>query len=514
MARKISAEIVVPMQVDVDGAPNAYGPNDAMALDFELNAHEGARKSGKIVGYLTKADGRTPLVQGARDPCPGFYISTSGYFDKRNPRKEDPRRYVNAAEINYTLLARAARNAGVNLGDFCTVHSLRTGFTVYAIVGDTGNNSGAEGSFALLRRLGYHLIGGKSGGEDQSKIVVRFFAGTNPDQLFFFHQTELEARARALNLDIDFSDHHAGDPGKLVLDAIATTGTNLRIVSNAPPVPLARREAAPEYPGYLIKLDGDDKKSIRIIQRRLRDLGFTEPGKTGPRPLAVDGDFGTNTENAVKLFQARHTDLHGRALEIDGEVGSDTWGALFGRQAVYSSPPKISNRLIAQVLKVATLEIGMTEDPPASNRGERVEEYQRSAGVDPGEPWCVAFVYFCFERAAKKLSRSNPMRTSGCRTGSVLDLWCRAKQAKGVRVVASEAALDDPSLVKPGMVFIISTGGGHGHAGLVSKVIGNRLETIEGNTNAGGSREGIGVFRHDSRNIAGINRGFIDFSAA
>jgi hypothetical protein len=49
---------------------------------------------------------------------------------------------------------------------------------------------------------------------------------------------------------------------------------------------------------------------------------------------------------------------------------------------------------------------------------------------------------------------------------------------------------------------------------LVSNVIGNRLETIEGNTNAGGSREGIGVCRHSSRTIAGINRGFIDFSGA
>ena len=92
MARKISAEIIVPMKVDVDGAPNAYGPNNATALDYELNAHEGAVKSGKIVGYLTKSDGRTPVVQGRNDPCPGFYISTSGYTDKNNSRGDDPRR--------------------------------------------------------------------------------------------------------------------------------------------------------------------------------------------------------------------------------------------------------------------------------------------------------------------------------------------------------------------------------------------------------------------------------------
>ena len=55
------------------------------------------------------------------------------------------------------------------------------------------------------------------------------------------------------------------------------------------------------------------------------------------------------------------------------------------------------------------------------------------------------------------------------------------------------------------------TGGGNGHPGFVANVIGNRLGTIEGNTNDGGSREGIGVFRRTGRTIDSINRGFIGF---
>ena len=82
MAKRASVEITASMTIDVDGAPTAYGPDDSSALDYELNAHQGGppRKSKRIVGYLTRNDdGRTPIVQGADDPFPGFYISTTGY---------------------------------------------------------------------------------------------------------------------------------------------------------------------------------------------------------------------------------------------------------------------------------------------------------------------------------------------------------------------------------------------------------------------------------------------------
>src|ERR1700730_14003774 len=58
MRRKADKEIVVPMTVDVDGAPTSYGPDDRKALDYELNAHVGAKKSGAIVGYLVDKHGK------------------------------------------------------------------------------------------------------------------------------------------------------------------------------------------------------------------------------------------------------------------------------------------------------------------------------------------------------------------------------------------------------------------------------------------------------------------------
>jgi predicted nuclease of predicted toxin-antitoxin system len=162
-------------------------------------------------------------------------------------------------------------------------------------------------------------------------------------------------------------------------------------------------------------------------------------------------------------------------------------------------------------LEVAAGEIGVREDPPGSNHGRKVEQYQASVGVDPGEPWCAAFVYWCFATAASDLGVANPMKEKKCRTGSVVELWDRAN-ANGAKIVTRDAAFADPSRVLPGMVFVITMSGGHGHTGLVSKVTGNTLETIEGNTNDGGSREGIGVFRRNGRSIVSINRGFIAFS--
>ena len=78
-------------------------------------------------------------------------------------------------------------------------------------------------------------------------------------------------------------------------------------------------------------------------------------------------------------------------------------------------------------------------------------------------------------------------------------------------MTAAEAR-DDVRLVRPGQVFVLSSGGGLGHVGIVESVSAGVLATIEGNTNDGGSREGVGVFRRagaNGRKVVSINRGFV-----
>lgn len=256
------------------------------------------------------------------------------------------------------------------------------------------------------------------------------------------------------------------------------------------------------YPGRIVKRREKDKELVTALQRRLNEVGCG--------PIDVDGDFGDQTEGAVSLFQARHTDADGQPLVVDGEVGPLSWARLFGTQTIPQIiiPP---SDLATAVLDKARSQIGVMENPIGSNRGTEVDEYVRVTGLSPSGrfPWCVCFVFFCFREASKELGRDNPM----IQTAGVLDLWNRAGQKNRVTVVKAK---NNPSLVKPGQIFIIDTGtpGGSGHAGLVEQVAGGKLVTIEGNTNDGGSREGIGVFRRTQRKIVSINKGFVDFTAA
>jgi hypothetical protein len=195
-------EIVVKMDVDVDGAPNAYGPKGKKTLDVLKNARapKGSEHPGEIVGYMTDYTGGPPTVQKAGDPSPGYYVSQTDFADLNNKRMEDPRRYVDATRINYVVQGKVALDAGVQMGDFATVYSCRTGKTAYAIVADSGNDSGAEGSLALVQALGYPAKDGIDDSVDSKEIVVKYFPGSNPQKRFFKTQAELDQAAKKLGL--------------------------------------------------------------------------------------------------------------------------------------------------------------------------------------------------------------------------------------------------------------------------------------------------------------------------
>ena len=182
------------MDVDVDGAPTAYGPRGLKTLDTLADAHYKRRFWGPVVGFL-KEHGK-PVVQGPGDPAPGYYVSQTTFEDESRP-EHDPRRYVDATRVNYVVLGDEARHRGVTMGDFVVVHSASTRRTVFAIVGDDGNPSGDEGSLHLLQSLGFPFHDGRRESVEQRDIVVRFFPGSNPKHEFFRTQAALDRAARA-----------------------------------------------------------------------------------------------------------------------------------------------------------------------------------------------------------------------------------------------------------------------------------------------------------------------------
>lgn len=260
-------------------------------------------------------------------------------------------------------------------------------------------------------------------------------------------------------------------------------------------------QSVPSFPGRVIQLGSTLTAAVRAIQKRLNQVGC------GPVP--EDGVFNSQVFEAVELFQARNADATGAPLSIDGRVGPMTWAALFG--AVTVAPvAEPGSPLAREVLRVATAEIGVMEVPPGSNRGPRVDEYLKSVKLKPASgsyAWCAAFVFWCFRESAKALQIDNP----AVQTAGALDTWNQAGNRNIPRVAVREA-VEKPSLVQPGMVFVLGTSGGQGHVGIVKQVDGVVLTTIEGNTNDGGSREGVGVFLRKGRRIDQINRGFVDYT--
>jgi hypothetical protein len=147
-----------------------------------------------------------------------------------------------------------------------------------------------------------------------------------------------------------------------------------------------------------------------------------------------------------------------------------------------------------EALRIAQSQIGVQEMPKNSNAGEAVEKYLKSVGLGKGYAWCMAFVYWSVKEAACELNVENPL----AKTAGVLNMFNKMKPLR----------VSEP---QPGDFFIMDFGKGAGHTGFVEKILPNgRLQTIEGNTNDEGSREGYEVSRRYDRKISRM-KGFIRF---
>jgi hypothetical protein len=130
-------------------------------------------------------------------------------------------------------------------------------------------------------------------------------------------------------------------------------------------------------------------------------------------------------------------------------------------------------------LQTAISQIGQEEVPRGSNWGTKdkpaVINYLQSVGLNFPASWCMAFVYWC-------VSAAKPVNVL-VKTGGVLQQWNNINPAYRHK----EPAVGD--------IFIMDFGHGLGHTGFVESVEGDKIHTIEGNTNDEGTREGYEVCR-------------------
>jgi len=123
---------------------------------------------------------------------------------------------------------------------------------------------------------------------------------------------------------------------------------------------------------------------------------------------------------------------------------------------------------LGNVIEVARAYLGVTEDPPGSNRTIFGAEY----GLD-GQPWCVMFLWYCFQHAGERMAFFGGGKTASC---GMLLRWYKEQ---GLTVPVSE--------VRVGDIVILDFSGQRKdtqHCGLVTEVLGNGwyVQTIEGNT--------------------------------
>jgi hypothetical protein len=134
-----------------------------------------------------------------------------------------------------------------------------------------------------------------------------------------------------------------------------------------------------------------------------------------------------------------------------------------------------------RVLEIAQAEVGTRED--GKNSGLRVRAYQRATWLEPGPwPWCAAFVSWCL------------MQAIGPQTKHEGKWRCRDARAYGWEDWAAKRGitmLDETADLLPGDIITFD----FSHIGIVESDEGQKVVTIEGNTNAEGSREGDGVYR-------------------
>lgn len=227
------------------------------------------------------------------------------------------------------------------------------------------------------------------------------------------------------------------------------------------------------------------KKDVRKIQSWLTLFSMSNPGSA--TATGIDGDFGSATEQAVKNYQKA------KSLAQTGIVDQATFNLL-------SAPMRAAFLTIISGNGLRELVVNAAKNHLINRPFELIINQESNSGpwvrayMDGNEGsewfWCMGFVQAVVDQAASQLGKSfrklmpltyscDTVGTTGLQKGNLF----RYTQVR-----------NDPTLVKPGDIFLLQQAPNDWiHTGIISAVEDDVFETIEGNTNEGGSNNGNAV---------------------
>jgi len=143
-----------------------------------------------------------------------------------------------------------------------------------------------------------------------------------------------------------------------------------------------------------------------------------------------------------------------------------------------------------KLVDLARREIGV-EEIDGTNCGPRVNQYKAATNLPPKEawPWCAAFVCWLVREAMKGGTYTFQRPTTA--GAWAFEAWSRAQDA------SAQTKKPHAGDIKPGDIIVFT----FSHIGLAISAADRNgfVQTIEGNTDAAGSREGGGVYQKTRR---------------
>jgi len=239
---------------------------------------------------------------------------------------------------------------------------------------------------------------------------------------------------------------------------------------------------------------GSNGAEVVMLQRALMKLGYSV-GSSG-----ADGDFGGNTLKGVNNFKDDYV-FYGNQGDFRGKVGSSTWEYL--REALFNqiiSSQRYGTSSMDAFIDVALSQLTITD----------AEKYRTYANVWGEGAWCAAFVSWCANEAGTSMAKYDdkagwsdgdmPIFVScigaGKKSGigyyaihnrlAVVMNTSNFESSVGLNSTAkSYQKYYDPTYVpNPGDTIFFRWNATDYHVGLVYKVDGAIIYTIEGNTNS------------------------------